>query len=72
MKQPKCFAVKGQEHKVLHLKCALYSLKQAGLAECETLNESLKDHRFKCLKSDADIFLYRKKRHYYCHSYSLC
>ena len=32
MKQPKGFVVKGQEHKVLHLKCALYNLKQARLA----------------------------------------
>ena len=62
MKQPEGFAVKGQEHKVLRLKRALYSLKQAGLAWWETLNESMKDLGFECLKSDAGIFLYRKKR----------
>ena len=32
MKQPEGFRVPGQEHKVLHLLCALYSIKQAGLA----------------------------------------
>ena len=61
MKQPKGFAVKGQEHKVLCLKRALYSLKQAGLAWWETLNESMKDLGFKRLKSDAGIFLYKRK-----------
>ena len=61
MKQPKGFAVKGQEYKVLCLKRALYSLKQAGLSWWETLNESMKDLGFECLKSDAGIFLYRKK-----------
>ena len=61
MKQPKGFAVKGEEHKVLCLKRALYGLKQAGLAWWETLNESMKDLRFERLKSDAGIFLYRKK-----------
>jgi hypothetical protein len=32
MEQPEDFAKKGQEHKVLHLLCARYGLKQAGLA----------------------------------------
>ena len=61
MKQPEGFAVKGQEHKVLCLKHALYGLKQAGLAWWETLNEFMKDLGFECLKSNARIFLYRKK-----------
>ena len=61
MKQPKGFAVKGQEHKVLHLKCAIYGLKQARLAWWETLNESMKDLEFEHLKSDGSIFLYKKK-----------
>ena len=61
MKQPEGFAVKGQEHKVLRLKRALYGLKQAGLAWWETLNESMKSLGFERLKSDAGIFLYRKK-----------
>ena len=61
MKQPKGFRVPGQEHKVLCLLCALYGLKQAGLTWWETLNESMKELRFERLKSDAGIFLYRKK-----------
>ena len=61
MKQPEGFAVKGQEHKVLRLKCALYGLKQARLAWWETFNESKKDLGFEHLKSDASIFLYRTK-----------
>ena len=61
MKQPKGFAGKGQERKVLHLKHALYGLKQAGLAWWETLNKSMKDLRFERLKSNASIFLYKRK-----------
>ena len=61
MKQLEGFRVPGQEHKVLRLLCALYGLKQAGLAWWETLNESMKELGFECLKSDAGIFLYRKK-----------
>ena len=61
MNQPKGFRVPGQEHKVLHLLHALYSLKQAGLAWWETLNESMKELGFEHPKSNAGIFLYRKK-----------
>ena len=61
MKQPEGFRVPGQEHKVLCLLHALYGLKQAGLAWWETLNKSIKDLGFKCLKSDASIFLFQKK-----------
>jgi hypothetical protein len=32
MEQPGGFKIKGQEHKVMHLKCAIYELKQAALA----------------------------------------
>ena len=61
MNQPKGFRVPGQEHKVLCLLHALYSLKQAGLAWWETLNESMKELGFEHLKSNAGIFLYQKK-----------
>ena len=61
MNQPEGLAVKGQEHKVLHLKHALYGLKQAGLVWWETLHESMEDLGFEHLKSDAGIFLYKKK-----------
>jgi len=61
MEQPKGFAVPGQERKVLRLWCALYGLKQAGLAWWRTLDESLKELGFECLKSEAGIFFYKKK-----------
>ena len=61
MKQPEGFAVKGQEHKVLCLKHALYGFKQAVLAWWETLNKSMKDLGFERLKSNAGIFLYKRK-----------
>ena len=61
MKQPEGFRVPGQEHKVLRLLHALYGLKYARLAWWETLNESMKELRFECLKSDASIFLYQKE-----------
>ena len=61
MEQPKGFAVPGQEHKVLRLWRALYGLKQAGLAWWHTLDESLKELGFECLKSEAGIFFYKKK-----------
>jgi len=61
MEQPEGFAVPGQEHKVLRLWHALYGLKQAGLAWWRTLDESLKELGFECLKSEAGIFFYKKK-----------
>ena len=61
MEQPKGFAVPRQECKVLHLWHALYGLKQAGLAWWCTLDESLKELGFECLKSEAGIFFYKKK-----------
>ncbi len=42
MTQPKGFAVKGQERKVLWVRRALYRLKQAGLAWWHALNKSMK------------------------------
>jgi len=61
MEQPEGFAAPGQERKVLRLWRALYGLKQAGLAWWRTLNESLKELGFECLKSEAGIFFYKKK-----------
>jgi len=61
MEQPEGFAVPRQERKVLRLWRALYGLKQAGLAWWHTLDESLKELRFECLKSEAGIFFYKKK-----------
>ena len=53
MEQPEGFAAPGSEHKVLRLWCALYGLKQAGLAWWCTLDESLQELGFECLKSEA-------------------
>ena len=61
MEQPEGFSAPGQERKVLCLWCALYGLKQASLAWWCTLDESLKELRFECLKSDTGIFFYKKK-----------
>ena len=61
MEQPEGFAAPRSECKVLCLWHALYGLKQAGLAWWCTLNESLQELRFECLKSEAGIFFYKKK-----------
>ena len=60
MEQPKGFTAPGQERKVLRLWHALYGLKQAGLAWWHTLDESLKELRFECLKSEAGFFFKKK------------
>ena len=57
MHQPEGFIARGQESKVIHLKRALYSLKQAGLAWWKELSNSMKDLGFACLNSDARIFV---------------
>lgn len=57
MEQPEGFAVKGQEHKVLHLLKVLYGLKQAGLVWWRTLDQSMKELGFTQLKSDAGVFI---------------
>ena len=61
MEQPEGFAAPGSEHKVLRLWRALYGLKQAGLAWWRTLDKSLQELSFECLKSEAGIFFYKKK-----------
>ena len=61
MEQLEGFAAPGLEHKVLCLWHALYGLKQAGLVWWCTLNESLQELGFECLKPEAGIFCYRKK-----------
>ena len=59
MEQPEGFKVKGQENKVLCLCCALYSLKQVALAWWKELAKSMKELCFKCLSSDAGLFVYK-------------
>ena len=61
MEQPEGFKIPRQENKVLCLWCALYGLKQARLAWWQTLNESMRELGFKCLKSNARIFLFKRK-----------
>ena len=61
MEQPESFKIPRQENKVLCLQCTLYGLKQAGLAWWQTLNESMRELGFKHLKSDARIFLFKRK-----------
>ena len=57
MRQPEGFIARGQESKVIRLHRALYSLKQAGLAWWKELSQSMKALGFKCLNSDARIFM---------------
>ena len=60
MHQPEGFIARSQESKVICLKRALYSLKQAGLAWWKELSNSMKDLVFACLHSDARIFVCRE------------
>jgi Reverse transcriptase (RNA-dependent DNA polymerase) len=57
MRQPEGFKARGQENKVICLQCALYGLKQAGLAWWKGLNSSINELGFKCLVSDAGLFV---------------
>ena len=57
MKQPEGFIARGQENKVICLQCALYGLKQAGLAWWKELNSFMNELGFKCLVSDAGLFV---------------
>ena len=61
MEQPKGFHVPGREREVLRLLCALYGLKQVGLAWWRTLRESMIELGFEGLVSDAGLFVYRDK-----------
>jgi len=57
MEQPQGFKVPGNERKVLHLKKAIYGLKQAARAWWHELNRSLKALGFSHLYADAGIFI---------------
>jgi Reverse transcriptase (RNA-dependent DNA polymerase) len=61
MKQPKGFKVKGQEHKVMHLKCTIYGLKQAALAWWRALDKSMAALGLTHLRSDSGIFVNKNK-----------
>jgi Reverse transcriptase (RNA-dependent DNA polymerase) len=57
MEQPEGFKKKGQEHKVFHLKRALYGLKQVALQWWQALDKSMEAMGFKRLKSDSGVFV---------------
>jgi len=57
MEQPQGFKVPGNERKVLHLKKAIYGLKQAARAWWHELDRSLKALSFSRLYADAGIFI---------------
>jgi Reverse transcriptase (RNA-dependent DNA polymerase) len=57
MRQPEGFIATGQENKVIRLQRALYGLTQAWLACWKELSQSIKVLGFKCLNSDAEIFV---------------
>ena len=61
MEQPEGFIVPGKENIVLHLRHALYELKQAGLAWWQALKQSMEKLRFTSLSSDAGLFLFRNR-----------
>jgi hypothetical protein len=61
MEQPEGFEVKGQEGKVMYLKCAIYRLKQAALAWWKALDKSMSQLGFTCLLSDPGIFVNKDK-----------
>jgi Reverse transcriptase (RNA-dependent DNA polymerase) len=61
MEQPEGFKVKGQEGKVMHLKCTIYGLKQAALAWWKALDKSMVQLGFTRLLSDSGIFINKDK-----------
>ena len=61
MEQPEGFIVPGKENMVICLRCALYRLKQAGLAWWQPPKQSMEKLGFTSLSSDAKIFLFRNK-----------
>jgi hypothetical protein len=61
MEQPEGFKIKGQEHKVLRLKRAIYGLRQAALQWWRALDKSMAKLGFKRLLSDSGIFVLQNK-----------
>ena len=61
MEQPEGFKIKGQEHKVMRLKCAIYGLKQAALAWWKALDESMATLGCTRLLSDSGLFVNKDK-----------
>src|SRR6266702_4591845 len=63
MEQPEGFKLKGQETKVLHLKCVFYGLKQAALAWWRALDKSMEGIGYKRLLSDSGLFVHTWECH---------
>ena len=61
MEQPEGFKVKGQEHKVMHLKCTIYGLKQAALAWWRVLDKPMAVLGLTYLQFDSGIFVNKNK-----------
>jgi hypothetical protein len=61
MEQLEGFKVKGQDRKVMHLKCAIYGLKQAALAWWKVLDKSMAALGLTCLLSDSGLFVNKEK-----------
>jgi len=61
MEQPEGFKIKGQEHKVMRLKRAIYGLKQAALAWWKALDESMAVLGCTRLLSDSGLFVNKDK-----------
>ena len=62
MTQPEGFVLNGQKYKVMLLKRMLYGLKQAMLAWWKELKAFMKKIGFRCMSSDAGIFIYKDKK----------
>ena len=61
MEQPEGFKLKGQEHKVMRLKHAIYGLKQAALAQWKVLDKSMAELGCTRLLSDSGLFVNKDK-----------
>jgi len=64
MEQPEGFKDTTRPNHILRLKCALYRLKQAGLAWWQALKQSMEGLGFVSLSSDAGVFVYKKTGHF--------
>jgi hypothetical protein len=60
MEFPEGFMPTHMKGKVLRLLCAIYGLKQAGLAWWRALDKSMQELGFERLKSDAGLFVYKR------------
>ena len=62
MAQPAGFEVKGHEHKVCHLKCSIYGLKQSSRQWYLRFHDSITFFGFEMIKEDHCVYLKQSKR----------